>query len=144
MTVCEAEDGQKLLPGRVYVSPGDKHLVLATDGKDHLCRLQSGPPINRHIPSVDVLFRSVAGVSGASAIGILLTGMGNDGALGLAAMRNEGAITIAQDKNSSVVWGMPREAINLGAANYILPLNKISGKLLSLHSNRDKRIQCQK
>ena len=125
MTVVEAADGQQVLPGHVYIAPGDKHLLLVRDGARYRCQLNDGPPVNRHKPSVDVLFRSVAQSAGKNAIGIILTGMGADGARGLNEMREAGAVTIAQDEKSSVVWGMPGEAVKLGAAQKVLALDQI-------------------
>ncbi len=125
MTVVEAENGQQVLPGHVYIAPGDKHLLLVRDGARYRCQLNDGPPVNRHKPSVDVLFRSVAQNAGKNAVGVILTGMGADGARGLNEMREVGAITIAQDEKTSVVWGMPGEAVKLGAAQKVLPLDQI-------------------
>lgn len=132
MTVCEASDGQQILAGHVYIAPGDQHLLVERDGARYVCRLDNGSPVNRHKPSVDVLFRSVALSAGPRAIGVLLTGMGKDGARGLLEMRESGACTIAQDEATSVVWGMPGEAVALGAAQHVLPLQEISAKLYSL------------
>ena len=129
MTVSEAEHGQQVLPGHVYIAPGDRHLMLSRDGARYVCSLDDGTLVNRHKPSVDVLFRSVAQTAGANAIGVILTGMGQDGALGLKEMREAGAHTIAQDEASSVVWGMPGEAVALGAAAEVLPLDSISHAL---------------
>jgi two-component system chemotaxis response regulator CheB len=125
MTVVEAAEAQQILPGHVYIAPGDKHLLLVRDGARYRCQLNDGPPVNRHRPSVDVLFRSVAQNAGKNAIGVILTGMGADGARGLNEMREAGAITIAQDEKSSVVWGMPGEAVKLGAAQKIMALDQI-------------------
>lgn len=125
MSVCEASHDQKILPGHVYIAPGDMHLKLRRYGNDYYCELDGSAPVNRHMPSVDVLFDSVARNAGAGSIGIILTGMGRDGAKGLRAMLDSGADTIAQDEMSSVVWGMPGEAVRLNAASNILPLNKI-------------------
>lgn len=125
MTVLEAEEGQQILPGHAYIAPGDKHLLLVRDGARYRCKLSDGPPVNRHKPSVDVLFRSVAQNAGKNAIGIILTGMGADGAKGLNEMREAGAMTIAQDEKSSVVWGMPGEAVKVGAAQRVLSLDQI-------------------
>jgi two-component system, chemotaxis family, protein-glutamate methylesterase/glutaminase len=130
MTVCEAEDGQQVLPGHVYIAPGDRHLLLVRDGARYVCRLDDGSPVNRHKPSVDVLFRSVAQQAGRNAIGVILTGMGRDGALGLKEMREGGSPTIAQDEETSVVWGMPGEAVAIGAASEVLPLPKIAARIL--------------
>jgi len=132
MAVCEAEDGQQVLPGHVYIAPGDRHLLLVRDGARYVCRLEDGMPVNRHKPSVDVLFRSVAQQAGTNAVGVILTGMGKDGAIGLLEMREAGAPTIAQDEASSVVWGMPGEAVALGAAMQVLPLDAISGAVVRL------------
>jgi len=125
ITVKEACDGEPVLPGHAYVAPGNRHLLLARSGSDYLTRLSDEEPVNRHRPSVDVLFGSAARHAGANAIGVLLTGMGKDGARALLAMREAGAWTIAQDEASCVVFGMPREAIELGAARQVLPLSGI-------------------
>ena len=130
MAVCEAQDGQNILPGHVYIAPGDQHLLVARDGARYVCRLNDGPPVNRHRPSVDVMFRSVAQNVGPNALGILLTGMGDDGARGLKEMLEAGARTIAQDEATSVVWGMPGAAFKLGAAESVLPLQRISAEIL--------------
>jgi two-component system, chemotaxis family, protein-glutamate methylesterase/glutaminase len=136
MSVCEAQDGQYVLPGHVYISPGDQHLLVERDGARYRCRLSDGPPVNRHRPSVDVMFRSVAQNVGPNATGVILTGMGDDGARGLKEMLEAGAHTIAQDEASSVVWGMPGAAVRLGAAQQVLPLHRIPGELLELLSDR--------
>nr|WP_127470498.1 chemotaxis response regulator protein-glutamate methylesterase [Thiomicrorhabdus aquaedulcis] len=135
MTVCQAEDGQQILPGHAYIAPGDKHLLVERDGARYVCRLHDGPPVNRHKPSVDVMFRSVTQNVGPNAIGVLLTGMGADGALGMKELQEAGASTIAQDEKTSVVWGMPGEAVKLGAADYILSLEVIAQKILDLASH---------
>jgi two-component system chemotaxis response regulator CheB len=132
LRVCEAEDGQYVLAGHAYISPGDRHLMLVRDGARYKIRLDDGAPVNRHKPSVDVLFRSVAESAGRNAIGVLLTGMGKDGARGLKEMLNAGSQTIAQDEATSVVWGMPGEAVSLGAAQHVLPLESVAGKIRSL------------
>ena len=132
MTVYEARDGQQILPGHVYIAPGNKHLLIQRDGARYICRLNNGPPVNRHKPSVDVMFRSVAENVGPNAISVLLTGMGDDGAKGMQEMKNAGAPTIAQDEKSSVVWGMPGEAVKLGCVDVILSLPMIAGKLINL------------
>jgi len=125
LTVYEAQDGQHILPGHAYIAPGDRHLLVLRDGARYICKLDDGPPVNRHKPSVDVLFRSVAQNAGRNAIGILLTGMGKDGARGMKEMREAGSPTIAQDEETSVVWGMPGEAVSIGAAESVLPLPEI-------------------
>ena len=132
MIVCEAEDGQQILTGHVYIAPGNRHLLVERNGAQYICRLNDGPPVNRHKPSVDVLFRSVAQNVGSNAIAVILTGMGNDGAQGMKEILETGAATIAQDEASSVVWGMPGEAVKLGAASNIVSLLKIPAKILSL------------
>jgi two-component system chemotaxis response regulator CheB len=137
MTVYEAEDGQQILPGHVYIAPGDQHLLLVRDGARYVCRLDNGPPVNRHKPSVDVLFRSVAQQAGQNAIGVLLTGMGKDGAVGLKEMREAGCPTVAQDEATSVVWGMPGEAVAIGAAVETLPLPDIAKRIRSLAESMD-------
>jgi two-component system chemotaxis response regulator CheB len=132
MTVKEASDGDYILPGHVFIAPGHSHLMVDRDGARYVCRLSDGPPVNRHRPSVDVLFRSMAQQVGPNAVGAILTGMGADGAQGLLEMRNAGASTVAQDEATSVVWGMPGEAVKLGAVDAVLPLNRISAKLLDM------------
>ena len=137
MAVCEAQDGQHVLPGHAYIAPGDQHLLLVREGARYYCKLDDGEPCNRHKPSVDVMFRSVEEAAGDNAVGVILTGMGADGAKGLKQMHDSGSKTIAQDENSSVVWGMPGEAVKLDAADYVLPLNKIAQKLQSIISKAD-------
>ena len=132
MTVFEASDGQQILPGHVYIAPGSHHLIVERSGARYICRLNDGPPVNRHKPSVDVMFRSVAQNVGPNAIGVLLTGMGDDGARGLLELKENGAPTLIQDEKTSVVWGMPGEAAKLGAADKELPLSKIAPHLVSL------------
>lgn len=140
MSVSEAQDGQYILPGHAYVAPGDRHLIVERDGTRYRCRLSDGPPVNRHRPSVDVMFRSVAQKVGPNAVGALLTGMGDDGARGLKEMQESGARTVAQDEASSVVWGMPGSAVRLGAADVILPLKAMSTRLLELAIGNSKDI----
>ena len=132
MAVCEAQNGQQILAGHAYIAPGDRHLVVERDGARYVCRLNDGPHVNRHRPSVDVMFRSVAQHAGPNAVGVLLTGMGDDGARGLKEMMERGAGTIAQDEASSVVWGMPGTAVRLGAAMHVLPLQHIAVQILNL------------
>jgi two-component system chemotaxis response regulator CheB len=132
MTVFEAENEQVILPGHVYIAPGGYHLLVERSGARYICRLNQGNPVNRHRPSVDVLFRSISQNVGPNAIGVILTGMGDDGARGITEMREAGAITIAQDERTSVVWGMPGEAIKRGKIDYVLPLYEIADKLISL------------
>lgn len=130
MTVCEAQDGQQILPGHVYIAPGSHHLMVKRSGARYYCELNDGPKVNRHKPSVDVLFRSVAQHMGPNAQGLILTGMGDDGAKGLKEMRDAGAETIAQDEQSSVVWGMPGEAVKQDAVDKVLSLTKIAPYLV--------------
>lgn len=132
MQVHEAEDGQRVLPGHVYLAPGGvAHMKLARSGANYVVQLVDTEPVNRHKPSVDVLFQSAAEVAGRNAIGLILTGMGKDGAQGLLAMKNAGSLTFAQDEATSVVFGMPREALLIGATDIALPLNQISERLLA-------------
>jgi two-component system, chemotaxis family, protein-glutamate methylesterase/glutaminase len=140
MAVCQAQDAQYILPGHVYIAPGDQHLLVERDGARYRCRLSSGPPVNRHRPSVDVMFRSVAQNVGPNAIGVLLTGMGDDGAKGLKEMLEAGAPTIAQDEASSVVWGMPGSAVKIGAADQVLSLQDIAAQVLALASESLERV----
>jgi two-component system chemotaxis response regulator CheB len=137
VSVCEAEDGQQILRGHAYIAPGDMHLLVERDGARYVCRLDEGPPVNRHKPSVDVLFRSVAQQAGRNAIGVILTGMGKDGALGLKEMRDAGSRTIAQDEATSIVWGMPGEAVAVGGAADVLPLDNIWSRVLQLADEMD-------
>ncbi|MFC4308292.1 chemotaxis response regulator protein-glutamate methylesterase [Steroidobacter flavus] len=136
MSVCEASDGQYILPGHVYIAPGDQHLLIERDGARYRCKLSNGPHVNRHRPSVDVMFRSVAQNVGPNAVGVILTGMGDDGARGLKEMLEVGASTIAQDEATSVVWGMPGAAVKMGAAQHVLPLHRIAGEVLQLTADQ--------
>ncbi|GGX80059.1 chemotaxis response regulator protein-glutamate methylesterase [Litchfieldella qijiaojingensis] len=142
ITVKEAEDGERVVPGHAYIAPGDAHLKLARSGANYVARLDSGPPVNRHRPSVDVLFDSVAQHAGRNAIGVLLTGMGRDGAQGLLRMHQAGSTTLAQDEASCVVFGMPREAIALGGASEVISLEEIAPRLMALvaASGRAQRV----
>ncbi len=130
LEVKEAENGDKLYQGRVLIAPGNYHMLLKRVGKEYFVEVKEGPLVNRHRPSVDVLFRSASRYAGNNAMGILLTGMGNDGAKGLLELKESGAETIAQDEQSSVVYGMPKEAAKLGAANHILGLEQIAPFLI--------------
>lgn len=129
ITVKEAEQGERLRSGVAYIAPGDAHLAVRRTSGGFECQLSKGPTVSRHRPSVDVLFRSVAEQVGAAAIGVLLTGMGKDGADGLLELRRKGAWTMAQDQQSCVVYGMPREAAAIGAAAEILPLGSIGAHI---------------
>jgi two-component system, chemotaxis family, protein-glutamate methylesterase/glutaminase len=128
--VSEATDGERVISGKVLIAPGAYHMRLVREGAEYRVRIDQDEPVNRHRPSVDVLFDSVASAAGKNAVGVLLTGMGDDGARGLLKMREAGAHTIAQDRESCVVFGMPREAIALGAASEILPLSQIGAAAL--------------
>ena len=131
MAVTEARDRQPLLPGHAYVAPGGRHLRVARSGGQWICRLGDDAPVCHHRPSVDVLFESVAAAAGRDACAALLTGMGEDGAAGLLALRRAGALTIAQDEATSVVWGMPGAAVALGAAAEVVPLRQVAARLLA-------------
>nr|Q31HL9.1 RecName: Full=Protein-glutamate methylesterase/protein-glutamine glutaminase [Hydrogenovibrio crunogenus XCL-2] len=132
MEVTQAEDRQPILAGHVYIAPGDKHLLVERTSSGYICRLNDGPPVNRHKPSVDVMFRTVVQSVGKNAVGVLLTGMGADGAKGMKELQEIGVPTIVQDEKTCVVWGMPGEAVKLGAADYVLPLGSIPEKILAL------------
>ncbi|MBS3963528.1 MAG: chemotaxis response regulator protein-glutamate methylesterase [Methylomonas sp.] len=132
MPVHLAQDGQPILPGNVYIAPGDSHLLVVKNGARYACRLDDGPPVNRHKPSVEVLFQSIADNVGINAIGVMLTGMGADGAKAMVEMRKAGAINIVQDEASSVVWGMPGEAFKQGAAHHVVSLENMADKILHL------------
>jgi two-component system chemotaxis response regulator CheB len=130
LQVVEAQDGQPVQRGFAYVAPGSHHLTLASEDGAYVCRLTQGERVNGHRPSVDVMFRSMVEVMGKRLVGVLLTGMGNDGARGLAQMRDAGAYTLAQDEATSVVWGMPGEAVKLDGACKVLPLHRIAPVLV--------------
>jgi two-component system, chemotaxis family, protein-glutamate methylesterase/glutaminase len=133
--VLEAKHGDRIIPGRALIAPGGKHLAVKLSGAQYQVEVLDGPPVNRHKPSVDVLFRSVAKFAGNNALGIIMTGMGDDGARGLKEMFDAGARTVAQDEQSCVVFGMPKEAIKLGAAEKIVPLSAISSIVESYGRN---------
>jgi two-component system chemotaxis response regulator CheB len=130
--VKEAQDGDRVLTGHALIAPGSFHMALRRNGAQYFVAVYSAPPVNRHRPSVDVLFDSVAECAGRNAVGVIMTGMGNDGAKGLLAMKQAGARTIAQDEATCVVFGMPREAIALGAADHVIGLPRIAHKVLEL------------
>lgn len=131
LQVHEAEHDQRILPGNVYLAPGGvAHMKVARSGANYVVELDQSEPVNRHRPSVDVLFHSAAQVVGRNAVGVILTGMGKDGAQGMLAMKQAGAVTIAQDEATSVVFGMPREALSIGAADHEVPLPDISEAIL--------------
>lgn len=124
--VKEGEHGELVTPGKAIIAPGNRHMLLAKTGAKYYIEINDGPLVNRHRPSVDVLFRSAANCAGPNALGIIMTGMGDDGAHGLLEMKNAGAFTIAEDESTCVVFGMPRVAISLNAASQILPLHDIA------------------
>jgi two-component system chemotaxis response regulator CheB len=134
MNVSQAVDGEQILPGHVYIAPGDLHLMVRRSGARYYCQLDDGPPVSRHKPSVDVLFDSVAKHVGQNAIGVMLTGMGSDGAAGMLAMKQAGSHNFVQDEASSVVWGMPGSAVKAGAAEQMLALDNIADELVRLYS----------
>lgn len=136
ISVKEAEDGDSVLPGHALLAPGNYHMVLVRSGARYSVRLTQDEPVNRHRPSVDVMFDSVARTAGANSVGVILTGMGNDGAKGLLAMKQAGAITIAQDEATCVVFGMPKEAIKLGGVDQVLPLSQIAQAVLDRISKK--------
>jgi len=131
ISVKEAEQGERVLPGHAYIAPGGFHLSLGRSGTHYVAQINQESPVNRHRPSIDVLFDSVARHAGKNAIGMILTGMGKDGAEGLLRMRQAGAYTLAQDEATCVVFGMPREAITLGAVDEVAPLGEISRRVLA-------------
>lgn len=129
ISVKEAEDGDPVMPGRALIAPGNKHTLLKRSGARYQVEVKDGDLVNRHRPSVDVLFTSTARYAGSNAVGMIMTGMGDDGARGLLEMKQAGAYTVAQDEASCVVYGMPREAVALGGVDKVLPLDKMSGEL---------------
>jgi two-component system chemotaxis response regulator CheB len=129
--VREAKNNDRVIPGLALIAPGGRHLLLKRSGAYYFVEVLTGAPVNRHCPSVDVLFRSVAKYAGKNATGIIMTGMGDDGARGLKEMLDAGAHTVAQDEASSVVFGMPKEAIKLGAVKKTLPLSEIPQAILN-------------
>ncbi|WP_423821846.1 chemotaxis response regulator protein-glutamate methylesterase [Salinisphaera sp. SPP-AMP-43] len=142
LKVKEAEHGERVLPGHAYIAPGgEQHMKLARSGANYTIALEASAPVNRHRPSVDVLFHSAAQNAGANAVGILLTGMGADGADGMVAMRAAGAITIAQDEATCVVYGMPAEAVARGGACHELPLDAIGEKALAVIAETNSAVR---
>ncbi|BCG48349.1 Chemotaxis response regulator protein-glutamate methylesterase CheB [Citrifermentans bremense] len=139
LAVKEAEHGERVLPGHAYIAPGNRHLMLARSGANYTVALGDGPPVSRHRPSVDVLFRSAANCAAANSLGIIMTGMGDDGAAGMLEMHAAGARTIAQDEESCVVFGMPREAIARGGVDEVVPLGDIAGRLLGWLASHGRR-----
>lgn len=131
ITVKEAEDNERMLSGHAYVAPGHSHLLVARIGAGFATRLSQAPPVNRHRPSVDVLFRSAANCAGKAAVGVILTGMGKDGAAGMLEMKRAGSYNFAQDEASSVVFGMPREAIATGGVDEVLPIEDMARRVMA-------------
>lgn len=138
--VKEAQDGDRVQPGHAYLAPGHSHLLVRRGAGACVCELSKSDPVNRHRPSVDVLFRSVAKHIGPQAVGVILTGMGKDGAQGLLEMRKAGAYTIAQDQDSCVVFGMPREAAAIGAVGEVVSLGRIAERVLANLPNPERRL----
>lgn len=134
--VKEAAHGDPVLRGHVLIAPGDKHMLLERQGARYQVAIKDGPPVSRHRPSVDVLFRSAARAAGGNALGVIMTGMGDDGARGLVEMKAAGAVTLAQDEATSIVFGMPKEAIARGAAQKILPLGLIASEIITVDRAR--------
>jgi len=134
ITVKEAKDGDSVLPGQALIAPGGRHMLLTRSGANYRVEVKDGPLVNRHRPSVDVLFRSVSRVAGANAVGVIMTGMGDDGARGLKEMRDQGARTVGQDEATSVVYGMPAEAMKHGAVETQVGLGEIPGLVMRLGS----------
>jgi len=132
MNVAEAKNGDAVINGQVLIAPGNYHMIFKRSGARYYVEIKNGPLIHYQRPAVDVLFKSVARYAGANALGILLTGMGKDGAQGMLDMKNAGAINIAQDEKSCVVFGMPKEAINIGAVNHVQDINSIADKIISI------------
>jgi two-component system chemotaxis response regulator CheB len=130
IAVKEADAGERVLPGHAYIAPGHSHLLLARSGANYVTQLDQGEPVNRHRPSVDVLFKSAAQYAGKNAVGVILTGMGKDGALGMLEMKNSGAYNFAQDEATCVVFGMPREAIAVGGTHEVGALTALPGMVL--------------
>jgi two-component system chemotaxis response regulator CheB len=132
LTVKEAADGDTVIRGRALIAPGNRHTLLQRSGARYYVCVKDGPLVSRHRPSVDVLFRSAARYAGRNCIGVIMTGMGDDGARGMKEMKDAGAVNIAQDETTCVVYGMPKEALKAGGVDYSLPLGHIAAKVLSL------------
>jgi two-component system chemotaxis response regulator CheB len=139
ISVREALGDERILPGHAFIAPGHSHLLLARSGANYVTRIEQSAPVNRHRPSVDVLFRSAAAAAGKNAVGVILTGMGKDGAAGMLEMKNAGAYNFAQDEASCVVFGMPREAIALGAAQEVGALTDLPGMVLGYLATQGSR-----
>jgi two-component system chemotaxis response regulator CheB len=141
LEVREAKSGDLVSPGKVLIAPGDLHLKVVRSGAQYLVETQGGPPVRHHRPSVEVLFESGAKHLGANAMGVVLTGMGNDGADGLKSMHRAGAFTVAQDEATSVVFGMPREAINAGGVDEVLGLGQVAQRMVDFARGQVRRKQ---
>jgi two-component system chemotaxis response regulator CheB len=133
ISVKEAADGDTVIQGRALIAPGNMHMMLKRSGTRYYVQIKDGPLVCRHRPSVDVLFRSVARYAGQNAIGIIMTGMGDDGARGMLEMKNSGSINLAQDEASCVVFGMPQEAIKLGGVAKVMPLDNLADEAMRLY-----------
>ena len=131
LEVREAMNGDRIMPGRALIAPGGRHMMLRRSGAQYYVEVADGPLVNRHKPSVDVLFRSVAQVAGRNALGVIMTGMGDDGARGMKEMHDAGARTVAEDESTCVVFGMPKEAIKLGGVDRIVPLDAIPAEIIA-------------
>ena len=143
ISVVESAGNERVLPGHAYIAPGHSHLLLTRSGANYMTKIEQSEPVNRHRPSVDVLFRSAAQAAGKNAVGVILTGMGKDGAQGMLEMKNAGAYNFAQDEASCVVFGMPREAIAIGAAHEVAGLPALPGLVLghlATHGGRALRV----
>jgi len=139
INVREAGDGERVLPGHAFIAPGHSHLLLRRSGANYVTELSQAPPVNRHRPSVDVLFRSAANAAGRNVVGVILTGMGKDGAAGMLEMRQAGAINFAQDESTCVVFGMPKEAIAVGAVDEVVGLPDMARSVLAAVASRGPR-----
>ena len=138
--VKEAEHRERILPGHAYIAPGHSHLLLQRSGANYMTALDQGPPVNRHRPSVDVLFHSAAQVAGRNAVGVILTGMGKDGAQGMLEMRDAGGYNFAQDEASCVVFGMPKEAIKVGGVHEVVPLSEMAAHVMGRLDSQGARV----
>jgi two-component system chemotaxis response regulator CheB len=132
VTVKEARDNDTVVRGRALIAPGNHHVLLKRSGARYYVEIKEGPLVSRHRPSVDVLFRSAARYAGKNAVGVIMTGMGDDGAHGMKEMHDAGAVTIAQDEATCVVYGMPLEAVKLGGVNKVMPLQNIAAEVLRM------------
>jgi two-component system chemotaxis response regulator CheB len=139
ISVKESEGDERVLPGHAYLAPGHSHLQLVRSGANYMTKLDHGEPVNRHRPSVDVLFRSAAVAAGKNAVGVILTGMGKDGAAGMLEMRNAGAYNLAQDEATCVVFGMPKEAIAIGATHEVAPLHELPKRVMDYFASQGGR-----